>query len=343
MSRKWLGLRPNGFCSVSVFALAQNTRKCPEVVEKGVPTGAPFLHADLHLTARCLVLLRGLRHSRRMHLFLLVSLVMVAFASNSILNRIGVADFGMDPMAFAVIRTGAGAVMLTALVALRGPGGLMVWTSKRAAGAAALAIYMIGFSWSYLTLGAGLGALILFGVLQIVMFGWAVVEGQSVSALKWTGGAIAMVGLVILLWPGGTAAVPFAGALAMLAAGVAWAIYTLLGRGEPDALAASAGNFVLCVPLVAVLLLGADTGSVTMGGALIAIIAGAVTSGLGYALWYRCLPQLATVTASVAQLSVPVIAVAGGVVLLGEPLTPRLLIAGALVLGGIALSLKPAR
>lgn len=278
-----------------------------------------------------------------MHLFLLVTLTMTAFASNSLLNRLGVSNYGMDPMVFAVIRTAAGAAMLAALVLLRGQGGLSLMTRKRAAGALALAVYMIGFSWSYLTLGAGLGALILFGVLQVVMFGWAVVEGQAISRLKWCGGAIAMAGLVILLWPGGATAVPFAGAVAMLAAGVAWAAYTLLGRGEPDALAATAGNFILCLPLVALLLAVADTGTITMPGVLTALVAGAVTSGLGYALWYRCLPQLATVTASVAQLSVPVIAVGAGVLLLSEPLTARLVLAGVLVLGGIGLSLKPVR
>jgi len=254
-----------------------------------------------------------------MQLFLLVTLTMTAFASNSLLNRLGVSNFGMDPMAFAVIRTAAGAAMLAALVMLRGQGGLALGSRKRLAGAVALAIYMIGFSWSYLTLGAGLGALILFGILQVVMFGWAVVEGQAISPLKWFGGAVAMLGLVILLWPGGSAAVPFAGALAMLAAGVAWAAYTLLGRGEPDALASTAGNFILCLPLVALLLVGADMSSVTLPGIITAIIAGAVTSGMGYALWYRC------------------------VVLLGEPLTGRLVLAGVLVLGGIAISLKPAR
>jgi len=149
-----------------------------------------------------------------------------------------------------------------------------------------------------------------------------------------------MIGLIVLLWPGGGAAVPLAGALAMILAGIAWAAYTLLGRGEPDALAASAGNFVLCFPLVAGLLAFVDLGTVTTPGVLTSVIAGAVTSGLGYALWYRCLPQLATVTAAVAQLSVPVIAVAAGVVLLAEPVTTRLLIAGVLVLGGIAISLK---
>lgn len=276
-----------------------------------------------------------------MPLFILVALTMVAFASNSVLNKVGVAGYGMDPLAFAVIRTGAGAAMLALLVMLRGQGGWR-FGGRTVASAVALAIYMIGFSWSYLTLDAGLGALILFGVLQIVMFGCAIVEGQTIPLIKWIGGSIAMVGLVVLLWPAGATAPPVIGGIAMLIAGVAWAIYTLLGRGSPDALAGTAGNFLLCFPLVAVLIVVADLGTMTVKGVMVAVIAGAVTSGLGYALWYRCLTQLATVTASVAQLSAPVIAVAMGLVLLGEPLTLRLLIAGILVLGGIALSLKPA-
>ena len=280
-----------------------------------------------------------------MNIFLLVALTMTAFAANSILTRVGVATYGMDPMVFAVVRTAAGAAMLTGMVLLRrrGGNGLSLWSAKRAAGGVSLALYMIGFSWSYLTLGAGLGALILFGILQVVMFGWAVFEGQRIPVIRWIGAGVAMIGLVVLLWPGGREAVPLAGAAAMVLAGIAWAAYTLLGRGEPDALASSAGNFVLCFPLVLVGLVWADLATLTLPGVVVAVIAGAVTSGMGYALWYRCLPQLATVTAAVAQLSVPVIAVAAGVVLLAEPLTSRLLIAGILVLGGIAISLKPAR
>lgn len=278
-----------------------------------------------------------------MKLLALVIVTMTAFAANSILNRIGVAVYGMDPMAFAVIRTLAGAVMLSVLVLARGAGGLTLWSVKRGAGALTLAVYMIGFSWSYLTLGAGLGALILFGVLQVVMFGWAVVEGQRIPLIRWIGACVAMIGLVVLLWPAGGAAVPIAGASAMILAGVAWAAYTLLGRGEPDALAATAGNFVLCFPMVVGALALADLGSLSVEGTIVAVLAGAVTSGVGYALWYRCLPQLATITASVAQLSVPVIAVGAGVVLLAEPVTLRLIVAGVLVLGGIAISLKPAR
>ncbi|MEJ6397640.1 DMT family transporter [Yoonia sp. 208BN28-4] len=274
-----------------------------------------------------------------MQLFLLTTLVMTAFAANSVLNRIGVATYGMDPLVFAVIRTGAGAAMLALLVVPRRTPRPVVLHPKRIAGALALAIYMIGFSAAYLSLGAGLGALILFGVLQVVMFGWAVVERQKIAPLRWVGAAIALVGLAVLLWPAGDTAVPLLGSILMVAAGVAWAVYTLLGRGEADALGATAVNFGLCLPLVALALMLPLAGQINAGGVATAVLAGAVTSGLGYALWYLVLPALPTVTAAVAQLSVPVIAVAAGVVFLGEALTTRLVIAGVLVLGGIAVSL----
>lgn len=272
-----------------------------------------------------------------MKLFLLVAITMFAFAANSVLNRIAVADFGMDPMVFAVIRVAAGAAILS----------FLVWRSGKAPfaslihrwrGAVSLAIYMLGFSWAYLSLGAGLGALILFGVLQVAMFGWAVIKGQSIPMLRWLGAGLASVGLGVLLWPAGGATVPFAGSVAMIAAAIGWAAYTILGQGESDALAASAGNFVLCLPIVGIALFIATLDTVSVMGALLAIVAGAVTSGLGYALWYRILPQLPTTIAAISQLSVPAIAVAFGVMFLAEPLTSRMLIAGILVIGGIAIS-----
>ncbi len=278
-----------------------------------------------------------------MQIFLLVALTMTAFAANSILNRIGVAQYGMDPMDFATIRTAAGAGMLWLLVARRDMARPVVLAPKRFAGALALAVYMIGFSWAYITLDAGLGALILFGVLQVIVFGWAVVEGQNIPALRWLGAVIALVGLCVLLWPTGTAPPPFVGSLAMVAAGASWAVYTLLGRAEPDALGATAGNFLLCLPLVALATLFGSAGVLSIGGIISAVTAGAITSGLGYALWYRLLPQLPTTVGGIAQLSVPVIAVAAGVALLGEELTARLVIAGVLVLGGIAVSLMTRR
>ena len=276
-------------------------------------------------------------------IFALLALTMCAFAANSVLNRIGVARYGMDPMDFAAIRVAAGAVMLWVLVVLRGAGLPQIWSWHRVTGALALAGYMAGFSWAYLSLGAGLGALILFGVLQVVIFGWSIFKGQMIPPLRWLGASVAFAGLCILLWPSGTQHVPIGGAIAMTIAGIAWAIYTLLGRAEPDALAATAGNFLLCLPVVLVALPFSAAGSLTPNGVGTAILAGSVTSGLGYALWYRVLPQIPATLAGIAQLSVPVLTLVAGVLLLAEPLTLRLFLAGLLVLGGIGLSLPRSR
>jgi drug/metabolite transporter (DMT)-like permease len=278
-----------------------------------------------------------------MKLFALVALIMCAFAANSVLNRIGVAVQGMDPMDFATVRTAAGAGMLWVLVAVRQAPRPPVLSAKRFAGAAALTIYMIGFSWAYITLDAGLGALILFGVLQIVVFGWAVIEGGNIPLLRWLGAGIALAGLCVLLWPSGDAAVPISGAISMTIAGASWAAYTLLGRAERDPLGATASNFLLSLPLVALTMILAGLGQMPVPGVITAIIAGAITSGLGYALWYRVLPALQTTVAGIAQLSVPIIAVTAGVLFLSEPLTLRLIVAGSLVLGGIAVSLMARR
>ena len=277
-----------------------------------------------------------------MRLFLLTVLTMCALAGNSILNRWGVDVFGLDPMTFAVLRTVSGAAVLWVLV--RGRGGRIGPLGRaRWAGAAALSVYMIGFSWAYLTLGAGIGALILFGSVQLVMFAVAVGRGQAVSLMRWSGAGVAFAGLVLLLWPGGSVTIPLAGAASMAAAGAAWGCYTLLGQRAADALAATAGNFALAVPMVLPTLLLSAGGPVSFGGGVTAVLSGAVTSGLGYALWYRVLPRLDTTVAAVAQLSVPVIAVAAGLVLLAEPVTGRTVLAGALVLGGIGLSLLRGR
>ena len=272
-----------------------------------------------------------------MKLFLLSCAVMVAFAGNSILTRLGVFSYGTDPMAFAVLRVASGAGVLAAIVVLRGQK-VPVGDRKSRFGALALAIYMIGFSWAYLQLDAGLGALILFGVMQVAMFAFAVYRKDDIPPLRWIGGALALIGLCILLIPGSDAKVHFPSAIAMTIAGVGWAAYTLLGQGAKDPLVASSGNFVLCLPLVLLAWVLSGMSGLTTGGAVTAVISGAVTSGLGYALWYRVVPQLSTTIAAIAQLSVPVIAVIGGVLLLGEELTTQLLVAGALVLGGIGLS-----
>lgn len=275
-----------------------------------------------------------------MRLVFLISVTMVAFASNSVLNRMAVDGGWITPLQFAGIRVLAGAVMLLMLVRLQARAVPMSgWI--RAVGATSLAIYMLGFSLAYTTLDAGLGALILFGVVQITMFCATAMGGTAVSARQVSGAAIAFAGLAWVLWPGKAGLAAPAGAVSMALAGVGWAAYSLAGRREPDALASTAANFLLCLPLVAVplVVLGWETAPGLIGIAL-AVLSGAVTSGLGYALWYRVLPQIPATSAATVQLSVPVIAILAGAALLAEPLSWRLIVAAGVVLGGIALAIR---
>lgn len=263
----------------------------------------------------------------------LVAVVMVAFAANSVLNRMAVGAGLIDPAGFAVVRLAAGAGVLALLLTLRG--GRM---AASVAGVLGLLVYLFGFSAAYGRLDAGTGALLLFGTVQVVMFAAALRGGEEVTARRWVGVLAALVGLVLLLapaWHGG--AVAFA---AMVAAGAGWGAYTLAGRRAADALAATAGNFVFALPLgvVAGWLLGAAPMAAAGQGVALAVLSGAVTSGLGYALWYRVLPRLQRGSAAVAQLTVPVIAAAGGTLLLGEVPGVGFLLAAALVLGGVLVA-----
>lgn len=274
-----------------------------------------------------------------MRLFLSTTLVMIAFAANSVLNRMALLGDGTGPAAFALIRLVSGALFLLALAYGRRGGGVDWRAPRRLWGAATLAVYVLGFSFAYVTLPAGVGALILFGGVQITMFLGAVLAGEPVPALRWIGSGVAFGGLAVLLWPGAGTETDLAGALLMAAAAAGWGVYSLLGRGGADPLGATAANFALAVPagLLAFVLL---PGGIGWRGAALAAASGAVTSGAGYALWYAVLPRLAASVAAVAQLSVPVIAVAGGVLLLGEAVGLRLVVAAALVLAGIAVSLR---
>ncbi len=278
-----------------------------------------------------------------MRLVLTSALVMVAFAANSVLNRLALADGDIGPAAFAAVRLAAGAVVLGALVQIRGKQPLFL-PKGRASQAASLAVYMLGFSFAYLTLDTGVGALILFGGVQVTMFAGAVIGGEAVPARRWLGASVAFGGLVWLLWPAGADAPDATGAALMAAAAAGWGIYSLAGRHAADPLAATATSFAIALPaaLAALALSGGVTGATPVGLAA-AVTSGALTSGLGYALWYAILPSLGATRAAVAQLTVPVIAAAGGVIILGEVLPPRLLLAGTLVLGGVAISLWPRR
>lgn len=278
-----------------------------------------------------------------MRLAILTAATMIAFAANSVLNRLAVGGAAIDPGSFSVIRVLSGAVMLTALAAARGRM-LPLMSRRRIVGAGSLALYMIGFSVAYLTLDAGLGALILFGVVQITMFAFAAMVGHRAVPLQIAGAAVAFAGLVWVLWPAGAAFADPVGAGFMAAAGFGWALYTLSGRAELDALAATAANFCLALPVtvLAPLIVGQPL-VLSARGAGLAILSGAVTSGLGYALWYEIVPRLSPQAAATVQLSVPVIALVAGVLMLGESAGIRILLGAAVVIGGIALALRAPR
>lgn len=276
-----------------------------------------------------------------MRLFLLTALTMVAFAANSILNRLALVDGGIDALSFAIVRLAAGAVTLAALtLILRGrlrPGG-----RGRMVGVAALLVYIYGFSTAYVALDAGVGALILFGVVQMTMFAGAVQSGERPPARRIWGAALAFAGLAWLLWPSaGPVVSPVHGAL-MAAAGIGWGVYSLNGRKEADPLQATAANFLLAVPVGLILGALAPVGPDVLGaaprGLILAVVSGAITSGLGYALWYSVLPRLPASVAAVAQLTVPVIAMGGGLLVLAEVPSLGVVLAAALVLGGVAVS-----
>jgi len=281
-----------------------------------------------------------------MRLFLLCLATLMAFAANSLLNRAALAGGGIDAMQFATIRLIAGGVMLALLCgALRG--GLTLRGPARVVGVLSLLVYMYGFSIAYNALDAGIGALILFALVQVTMFGFAVSSGETVQARRWVGAALALIGLAALLWPDGTARISLPHAASMALAGIAWGAYSLAGKRADDALQATAANFVLAVPLGLVFFLlwpaaGAPVEATAQGIAL-AITAGALTSGVGYAMWYSVLPKLSASAAAVAQLSVPVIALIAGALLLGEAVSLRAAVAAVIVLAGIALSLAPTR
>lgn len=279
-----------------------------------------------------------------MRLILLTALAMATFATNSVLNRAAISTGGIDAGSFATLRLISGAAMLAILsLALRR--GVPLGGRGRLVGVVALLIYVFGFSLAYQRVDAGIGALIMVGCVQITMFAGALATREAVPPLRWLGAGVASAGLVWLLWPDGSAAMPPFSGLAMAAAGIAWGIYSLAGRGGGDPLAGTAANFVLAAIAAIFIMLslalwpGAAPLRMDAQGAALAVLSGAITSGLGYALWYTILPQLAATTAATAHLSVPIIAMALGIPLLGEPMTGTFAVAAALVLGGVGLSL----
>lgn len=269
-----------------------------------------------------------------LRVILLVALTMIAFAANSVLNRAALIGDGNGPAAFAALRLTSGAICLALLILFRN-GGFRLLTPDRWIGTSSLALYMLGFSFAYVALDAGVGALILFGAVQITMFAGAVIGGDRPAPARWFGSAVAFAGLVWLLWPaGGFALPPIPGAL-MAAAAIGWGIYSLAGRRVKDPLAETAANFICATPIALIIWLWAQDG-LSASGVSLAIASGAITSALGYALWYSLLPRLDTTVAALAQLTVPVITILGGTLFLAELPTLKLILASTLVLGGVA-------
>jgi drug/metabolite transporter (DMT)-like permease len=293
----------------------------------------------------------------RLRVVALTTVAMFAFAGNSLLCRLALKDTSIDAGSFTSIRLIAGALALWLILRMRqkknpaAPSGQGNWLS-----ALALFVYAIAFSFAYVRLSAATGALLLFGAVQATMIGRGVWAGERLRASQWAGFMLALGGLVGLLLPG-LAAPPLGSAAWMLSAGVAWGIYSLRGQGAGDPTQVTAGNFLRSVPLAVGLNLltlvstvlnprhGEMLGGVTVdaAGLVYALASGALTSGIGYAVWYTVLPALKATHAATVQLSVPVIAAFGAIVFLGEALNWRLVAASVAILGGIALVILEGR
>lgn len=272
----------------------------------------------------------------------LTVMAMTAFAGNSLLCRAALNQTEIDAASFTSIRLIAGALVLWLIVRLRASRAEDKGAGQSAVGgnwwsALALFAYAAGFSYAYVSLAAGTGALLLFGAVQVTMIGYGIYRGERLRGIQLIGLLMAFAGLIGLMLPG-LESPPLFGSVLMLGAGVAWGVYSLRGRGAGDATVVTAGNFLRSVPLA--LLLSAlmySYWSLDVAGVGYAIASGALASGVGYAIWYTALPLLKSTTAATVQLSVPVIAAIGGVILLSEPLTLRMALASVAILGGIAL------
>lgn len=293
--------------------------------------------------------------------YLLLTVILTAFAANSVLNRLALktaslADaVAIDPASFTAIRLISGAVVLLALLLLSGKK-LSRPTALHWRGSLFLFVYAITFSYAYISLDAAMGALILFGVVQICIISIAIFRGKQLNLLEWLGCALAVVGLLVLTLPhilavsaaSGIASVnnSSVGGVAislMVLAGVAWGLFTVNGAGSKDSMFDTATCFILSVPLIVVVsavVIAQQAAIVSMYGVVLAMLSGVFASGLGYAMWYQILPRLAPSQAASAQLLVPIIAAVGGFLFLGEQLNLNFVIATVLTLGGVLLVIK---
>lgn len=265
---------------------------------------------------------------------------MIAFAANSVLGRLGLIGTDIGAGSFALIRLISGAAVLLLICTLQRKHVTGTW-----AGGVALLAYAAFFSYAYIALSAGMGAVILFALVQLTMLGWGLFQGERLSTLQWAGFVVAIAALVWLVSPS-IEAPPLLATAAMAIAGMGWGAYSLLGRGVSDPTAATAGNFLrasaLGLPVLALAISFAPEPLPPTDGILIAVVSGAVTSGLGYVIWYSVVKQLSASRAGIAQLSVPAIAAIGGVLFLSEPITLRFALSTLAILGGVGLAVLTA-
>ncbi len=271
--------------------------------------------------------------------YLLTALAMLAFAANSIFCRMALGEESIDAASFTAIRLLSGAVTLGIILLYRDRG--FKREKINIVSAFMLFIYAICFSFSYVELSTGTGALILFGTVQLTMILYGLLKGERPGYLAWAGIVFAAGGLVYLLMPS-VSAPPLSSAALMMVAGLAWGVYSLRGKGASNPVTTTGWNFIATIPLVLLtyLVFQADA-SASPRGIMLAVLSGALASGVGYAVWYSALPGLTPTRAATVQLSVPVIAALGGVVFMTEPVSARLVVASIVVLGGVYLTIKP--
>ena len=276
----------------------------------------------------------------KVRVFLFTALAMIAFAGNSLLCRLALRQTAIDAASFTFVRISSGALCLWIIVRIRkgSLGKAGSWPSGFG-----LFAYAALFSFAYLRLTAGTGALLLFGAVQATMILWALRKGERLGLAQAAGLILALIGLVVLVFPA-LSSPPLGAAILMLGAGIAWGIYSLRGKGGSDPLRATGGNFLRAVPMAALLsLVTWRSANFDAAGIGYAIASGALASGIGYAIWYTALAGLKASVAATVQLSVPVLAAAGGILFLGESVTRRLVLASVAVLGGIALVIMERR
>ena len=270
----------------------------------------------------------------------LTALALLAFAGNSVLCRLALKGDLIGAGFFTAVRITTGAVALWVFVSLRGSGLAATRSGGSLQASAFLAVYMVAFSFAYLELSTGTGALLLFGAVQVTMIGWAITQGDRPNAGQWMGLIVALGGLAWLLAPGAEAPSLGAGA-SMALAGAAWGGYTLCGKGSLDSLRSTAGNFAMAIPAGLIVAgLGWQSENWTTHGLILAVVSGVVTSAAGYAIWYEALRTLTSAQAASLQLLVPVLAALGGLIFGAEPLGLRLVFASVLVLGGVGMVLR---